>query len=188
MVSLLVTFENQSLQFYAKNTYKVLPFGLCNVPTTFQRLVLAIFYDYIHDCVEVYINDFTVYGNTFEESLDNSQNVLIIFQEANLPPSNEHYFLIFTKGIVLVHHVSFAGIKVYPSKIEVILNLPIPSTQKDVRIFLGHQGYCMQFIGNFTKIPFPLFKQLSKDVDFYWDINCQTAFNTLKEKISTTPI
>jgi hypothetical protein len=52
-------------------TYKVLPFFVCNAPTTFQRVVLGIFFDIIHDCVEVYMDDFTVYGNTFKESLEN---------------------------------------------------------------------------------------------------------------------
>ena len=49
--------------------YKVLPFGLCNAPTTFQRVVLAIFVDLIHECVEVYMDDFSMYGNEFDESL-----------------------------------------------------------------------------------------------------------------------
>ena len=53
---------------YGTYTYKVLPFGLCNAPTTFQRAVLAIFSDLIHDCVEVYMDDFTMYGNEFDES------------------------------------------------------------------------------------------------------------------------
>ena len=52
-------------------TYQVLPFGFCNAPATFQRAVLGIFSDLIHDCVEVYMDDFTVYGNTFEEALEN---------------------------------------------------------------------------------------------------------------------
>jgi hypothetical protein len=155
---------------------------------TFQRAVLAIFSDLIHDCVEVYMDDFTVYGDTFGEALDNLQKVLTRCWETNLALSNEKCFLMFTEGIVLGHHVSFAGIKVDPTKIEVILNLPTPSTQKDVRSFLGHAGYYRWFIRNFTKIASPLFKLLAKDVDFYWDTNCQVAFNALKEKISTTPV
>jgi hypothetical protein len=58
-------------------SYKVLPFGLCNAPTTFQRVVLGIFFDLIHDFVEVYMDEFTVYGNTYQESLDNLEKVLI---------------------------------------------------------------------------------------------------------------
>ena len=57
--------------------YRVFPFGLCNVPATFQRAVLGIFVDLIHDCVEVYMDDFTAYGNTFQEALDNLEKVMI---------------------------------------------------------------------------------------------------------------
>ena len=59
------------------HAYKVLPFGLCNAPTTFQRLVLAIFVDLIHDYVEVYMDDFSVYENESDESLQNLEKVLI---------------------------------------------------------------------------------------------------------------
>jgi hypothetical protein len=69
--------------------YKVLPFGLCNAPATFQRVVLGVFADLIHDCVEVYMDDFTVYGNTFEEALSNLEEVLIRCQESNLALSHE---------------------------------------------------------------------------------------------------
>ena len=57
-----------SLGTYA---YKALPFGLCNAPTTFQREVLAIFAELTHECVEVYMDAFFVYGNTFDDSLRN---------------------------------------------------------------------------------------------------------------------
>jgi len=64
--------------------YRVIPFGLCNAPATFQRAVLGIFSDLIHDCVEVYMDDFTVYGNTFEEALENLEKVLKRCKEANV--------------------------------------------------------------------------------------------------------
>jgi hypothetical protein len=69
--------------------YRVLPFGLCNAPATFQRAVLGIFSNLIHDCVEVYMDDFTVYGNTYQEALDNLEKVLIRCQEMNLSLSHE---------------------------------------------------------------------------------------------------
>jgi hypothetical protein len=133
-------------------TYRVLPFGLCNAPATFQCVVLGIFSDLIHDCVEVYMDDFTVYGNTFKEALENLEKVLIRCQETNLALSNEKCFMLQTEGIVLGHCVSSAGIKVDPTKIEVISNLPVPKTQKYVRSFLGHVGYYRRFIENFTKL------------------------------------
>ena len=70
-------------------SYRVLPFGLCNAPATFQRAVLGIFSDLIHDCVEVYMDDFTVYGNSFEEALENLEKVLIRCKEKNLSLSHE---------------------------------------------------------------------------------------------------
>ena len=72
--------------------------------------------------------------------------------------------MLLTEGIVLGHHVSSQGIKVDPAKIEVIVNIPSPKTQKEVRIFLGHAGYYRHFIENFSKIVAPLFKQLMKDI------------------------
>eukprot|EP00253_Pinus_taeda_P012294 PITA_12294 len=59
--------------------FRVLPFGLCNAPATLQRAVLGIFSDLIHDCVEVYMDDFTVYGDSFEEALENLEKFLIIY-------------------------------------------------------------------------------------------------------------
>ena len=168
--------------------YKVLPFGLCNAPATFQRAVLGILADLVHDCVEIYMDDFTVYGNDFKEALDNLEKVLIRCQETNLALSHEKCKMMLTEGIVLGHHISSEGIKVDPAKIEIITSLSPPTTQKEVRSFLGHAGYYHRFIANFTKIAAPLFKLLAKDIGFCWDQHCQVAFDTLKTELSSTPI
>ena len=91
--------------------------------------------------------------------------------------------MLLTEGIVLGHHVSFSGIKLDPATIEVMVKLHALVTQKDVRSFLGHASYYRRLIENFTKMTSPLFKRINKDVDFYWDTNCQIAFDTLKDKI-----
>jgi hypothetical protein len=85
---------------------------------------------------------------------------------------------------VLGHHVSSKGIKVDPTKIEVIIILPPPKTPKEVRRFIGHVGYYRRFIENFTNISAPMFGLLIKDVDFVWTEQCQTAIETLKAKLS----
>ena len=74
--------------------------------------------------------------------------------------------MLLIEGIVLGHHVSSQGIKVDPAKIEVIVGLPSPKNLKEVRIFLGHAGYYHHFIENFTKIVAPMFKFITKDVEF----------------------
>lgn len=65
-------------------SFQVLPFRLCNSPTTFQRIVLGIFSYLIHDYVEVYMDEFTIYSDSFEGALENLKKVLIRFQENNL--------------------------------------------------------------------------------------------------------
>ena len=106
------------------------------------------------------MDDFTAYGNTFQEFLDNIEKVLIRCQEMNLSLSHEKCKMLLTEGIVLGHHVSSHRIKVDPAKIKVIVGLPSPKTQKEVRSFLGHVGYYCRFIENFTKIVARMFRLL----------------------------
>eukprot|EP00253_Pinus_taeda_P025003 PITA_25003 len=134
------------------------------------------------------MDDFIVYGDSFEEALGNFEKVLIMCKETNLSLSHEKCFMMFTEGIVLGHHISGDGIKVDKSKVEVISKLPIPNCQKDVRSFLGFTSYYRRFIENFTKIASPLFKLLTKDCEFKWDPDCQFAFEALKTRISEAPI
>ena len=167
---------------------RVLPFGLCNAPAMFQRAILDIFSDLIHDCVEVYMDYYTVYGDSFNEALENLEKVLIRCKETNLSLSHENCFMMFNEGIVLGHHILGDGIKVDSSKFEVISKLSVPSCQKDVRSFLGFTRYYRIFIENLPKIASSLFKLLTKDCEFNWDSECQAAFETLKKRISEAPI
>jgi hypothetical protein len=130
------------------------------------------------------MDDFTVYGNTYQEALDNLEKILIRCQEMNLCLSHEKCKMLLTEGVVPGHHVSYEGIKFDSTKIEVIVILPPPKTQKEVRIFLGHDGYYRWFIKNFTKIVAHMFGLLIKDVNFVWTEQCQTAFENLKAKLS----
>eukprot|EP00253_Pinus_taeda_P023260 PITA_23260 len=168
--------------------YRVLPFGLCNAPATFQRAVIGIFSDMLNDSLEIFMDDFTPYGTTFEYALQNLEKVLKRCIEAHLALSTENCHMMMNKGIVLGHFVSFLGIQVDPAKIQVILTLPIPKTQTEVRSFLGHAGYCRRFIKDFSKIASPLFVLLTKNVEFKWTDDCEKAFDQLKHHLSTAPI
>jgi len=134
-------------------SYRVLPFGLCNAPTTFQRAVLAIFPNL--ECVEIYMDDFSVFGDSFQEALKNLEKVLLHYQEAHLSLSDKKCILMCKSGVVLGHLISDKCIQVDPAKIEVISSLPIPKTQREVRVFLGHEGYYRRFIENFSMIATP---------------------------------
>ncbi len=121
-------------------SYAILPFGLCNAPATFQRVVISIFFDIFANYLEVYMDDFTTYGKTFEEAKENLDKVLQRCKDYNLSLNSEKYFMMM-QGVVLGHFISPKGIKVDPTKIEVIRTLAIPTKLKKVKIFLGHVGY-----------------------------------------------
>jgi len=125
---------------------------------------------------------------SFKDALQNLEKVLKHCVQAHLSLSTEKCCMMMNEGIVLGNFISFQGIQVDPSKIQVIQNLPIPRTQTDVRSFLGHAGYYRRFINFFSKIASPLFVLLMKNVEFKWNDLYQKAFDELKNQLSTTPI
>ncbi|KAK8508033.1 hypothetical protein V6N11_073541 [Hibiscus sabdariffa] len=168
--------------------YRRMPFGLCNAPATFQRCMVSIFSDFIEKGIEVFMDDFTIYGNTFEECLFNLSNVLKRCLEYNLVLNYEKCYFMVDKGLILGHIVSSDGIAVDQSKTDVIRSLPYPTTVRDIRSFLGHAGFYRRFIKDFSKIAQPLCKLLQKDHAFNFDSDCKDSWDTLKEKLISAPI
>ena len=168
--------------------YRMMPFSLCNVPTTFQRCMLSIFSNLVERIMEVYMDDITVYGGSFEECLINLETVLHRCIEKNLVLNWEKCHFMVNQGIVLGHNISKKGIEVDKAKIEMISKLPSPTNVKTVRQFLGHAGFYKRFIKDFSKIAKPLYKLLEKDAKFMWDEDCQRSFEELKAYLTTTPI
>ncbi|RDX87716.1 Retrovirus-related Pol polyprotein from transposon 17.6, partial [Mucuna pruriens] len=156
--------------------YSRMPFGLCNAPSTFHYCMMSIFSDLLEDCMEVFMDDFTVYANSFDECLGNLSKVLKRCIDTNLVLNFEKCHFLVTKGIVLGHLVSNRGIKVDKSKIDIISSLPNPTFVSEVFSFLGHAGFYRRFIMNFSKLALPLFKLLYKDVEFNFDQPCIEAF------------
>ncbi|GJX26306.1 reverse transcriptase domain-containing protein [Tanacetum coccineum] len=126
---------------YGTFAYRRMPFGLCNAPATFQRCVTAIFHDMVEDFMEVFIDDFSVFGNSFDCCLANLDRMLARCEETNLVLNWEKCHFMVKEGIVLGHKISRAGIEVDRSKIDVIAKLPYPTNVKGVRSFLGHAGF-----------------------------------------------
>ncbi|KAK8556162.1 hypothetical protein V6N12_002575 [Hibiscus sabdariffa] len=92
------------------------------------------------------------------------------------------------KGTVLGHKVSSKGIEVDKAKVEVIEKLPPPATVKGIRSFLGHAGFYMRFIKDFSKISKPLYNLLQQNQPFLFDKECQIAFEELKKRLISAPI
>ncbi|GJW71480.1 reverse transcriptase domain-containing protein [Tanacetum coccineum] len=165
-----------------------MPFGLCNAPATFQRCMLAIFHDMIEESVEVFMDDFFVFRNSFDTCLNNLDKMLKCCKEAHLVLNGEKCHFMVKEGIVLGHKVSSTGLEVDKAKIDVISKLPPPTNIKGVRSFLGHTSFYRRFIKVFSKIARPLTKLLEKDNSFEFDGECQKAFESLKEKLTCAPV
>ncbi|KAM1771992.1 hypothetical protein ACFX11_046742 [Malus domestica] len=86
------------------------------------------------------------------------------------------------------HIISEKGIEVDKSKAELVSSLPLPTTVREVRSFLGHAGFYRRFMKDFSKISRPLCRLLQKDVSFDMNKECVVAFNKLKELLSTAPV
>jgi len=138
--------------------------------------------------LEVFMDDFSVYGDSYELCLMHLEKALERCEESNLVLNWEKCHFMVTHGIVLGHIVSSKGIEVDKSKVEVIQKLPTPRTVKDVRSFLGHAGFYQRFIHSFSTIAKPLCNLLSQDVQFDWTSKCQEAFEKLKGLLTTAPI
>ncbi|CAL9024899.1 unnamed protein product, partial [Prunus brigantina] len=168
--------------------YRRMPFGLCNAPATFQRCMLAIFSDMIERFIEVFMDDFSVFGSSFDNCLNHLSLVLQRCQETNLILNWEKCQFMVKRGVVLGHVISSKGIEVDKAKIDIISNMAAPASVKGVRSFLGHAGFYRRFIKDFSKITRPLCNLLAKDVVFHFDKDCVNAFNILKRELTSAPI
>ncbi|XP_071702765.1 uncharacterized protein [Rutidosis leptorrhynchoides] len=173
---------------YGTFAYKRMPFGLCNAPATFQRCMMAIFHDMIEECMEVFMDDFSVFGDTFKSCLVNLERMLIRCEKSNLVLNWEKCHFMVKEGIVLGHKISKEGIEVDRAKVDVIAKLPHPTNVRGVRSFLGHAGFYRRFIKDFSKIATPMNKLLEKDAPFIFSDECIKSFNILKEKLTNAPI
>ncbi|XP_043809786.1 uncharacterized protein LOC122723094 [Manihot esculenta] len=168
--------------------FRRMPFGLCNAPATFQRCMISIFSDYVEKIIEVFMDDFTVYGNSFHECLTNLEKILQRCLETNLVLNYEKCHFMVSHGLILGHIVSAKGIEVDKAKIDTIKNLPYPTSIREIRSFLGHAGFYRRFIKDFSKITQPLCRLLQQDVPFNFDDSCKSAFDLIKSLLISAPV
>jgi hypothetical protein len=149
---------------------------------------MAIFSDFIEEIMEVFMDDFSVHGTSFEHCLANLDNVLARCEEVDLVLNWEKCHFMVREGIVLGHIISERGIEIDKAKIETVEKLPPPTDIKSLRSFLGHARFYRRFIRDFSKITKPLTQLLQKDMEYIFDSVCLHAFRTLKQALISVPI
>ncbi|GJW73805.1 reverse transcriptase domain-containing protein [Tanacetum coccineum] len=126
---------------YGTFAYRRMPFGLCNAPGTFQRCMVAIFHDMIEKTMEVFMDDFSVFGDSFSSCLSHLDKMLQRCEDTNLVLNWEKCHFMVKEGIVLGHKISKSKIEVDRAKVDVIAKLPHLTTVKGIRSFLDHAGF-----------------------------------------------
>lgn len=179
-----------------------MPFGLCNAPGTFQRLMERIFGDQSFHSLLLYLDDVVVFSTSFHEHLTRLELVLERLQQQGLKLkfSKCHFFQPEVK--YLGHVISAAGVATDPEKISVVKEWRTPTTVAQLRSFLGFASYYRRFVEGFAKYAAPLHKLVAKlqpgrkkaqprasgALQSHWDWSCEQAFQTLKGKLISAPV
>nr|GEX94736.1 reverse transcriptase domain-containing protein [Tanacetum cinerariifolium] len=150
--------------------------------------MLAIFHDIVKKTMEVFMDDFSVFGNSFENCLSRLDKILQRCEDTNLCLNWEKSHFMVKEVIVLGHKISKNRIEVNKAKVDVIAKLPYPITVKGVRSFLGHADFYRRFIQDFPKISRPMTHILEKNTSFIFSEDCIKAFQMLKKKLTEAPI
>ena len=173
---------------YGLFQFNVMPFGLCNAPSTFERLMETVLRGMQWERAVLYLDDIIIFSENVEEHLERLKEIFQRLKAANLmlKPSKCHFFK--QQVEFLGHIVSQRGVSTDPSKVEAVKEWPIPRRVRDVRAFLGLTGYYRRFIQNYGEIAKPLHELTEKNTAFVWTSERKQAFDKLKAALTTAPI
>ncbi|GFW28490.1 retrovirus-related Pol polyprotein from transposon 17.6 [Trichonephila clavipes] len=165
-----------------------MPFGLCNAPATFERLMETVLGGLSYEACLVYLDDIFTMGRSFEEHLKNIRRVLQKLKEANLKLSSSKCHLFRREVTYLGHIISAEGVRTDPDKISAVKDWNCPSDVHQLRSFLGLCTYYRKFVKNFSTIARPLHKLTEAKQKFIWTFDCNNDFNKLKDALTSAPI
>ncbi|GKC91559.1 reverse transcriptase domain-containing protein, partial [Tanacetum coccineum] len=150
--------------------------------------MMAIFHDMIEETMEVFMDDFLVFRDSFSSCLSYLDKMLKRCKDTNLVLNWEKCHFMVKEGIALGHKIFKSGIEVDRGKFDVKTKLPHPTFVKGVRSFLGHAEFYRRFIQDFSKIAWPMTHLLEKETPFIFSKECIEAFEILKKKLTEAPI
>ena len=168
--------------------WKRMPFGLCNAPGTFQRLMDMVLAGLKGNMCLVYLDDVIVYSRNKTDHLKDLMTVFTALQEANLKLSLEKCKFMESKIHYLGHIISKEGIQTDQNKIKAMINFPKPTSIKTLQQFLGLANYYRKFVAGFAEIAAPLYTALKKKENFEWTDKQVSAFESLKKALVHPPV
>ncbi|GFX83267.1 hypothetical protein TNCV_4988611 [Trichonephila clavipes] len=176
--------------YYPEGLYefKVMPFGLCNAPATFERMMDNLLRHFKWTMCLCYLDDIIVFSETFEDHLIRLRLVLKCLQEAGLKLNSKKCLFAAQEVKILGHLVSSNGVRPDPDKIKAVRNFPTPKNIHDIRSFLGLCSYFRRFIKGFCYLAEPLQSLLKSGVEFHWGPEEVEAFNSLKKALTSAPV
>ena len=168
--------------------FVVMPFGLCNAPATFERLMEYVLRGLNWKTCLVYLDDIIIIGKTFDEHLENLRGVLQRIQAAGLKLNSQKCCLFMDSVKYLGHIVTSEGVSTDPDKVKAVQQWPVPQSVHELRSFLGLCTYYRRFVPNFASVARDLHVLTEHGHVFKWTDSCQKAFEELKHALSSAPV
>ena len=168
--------------------FKVLCFGLCNAPATFERLMDRVLDGIPRQQCLVYLDDILAHGSSFQSALGALRRVLERVAAAGLKLHPEKCHFMRREVSFLGHRVGKEGISTMEDKVGAVRDWPTPTDQRQLKSFLGLASYYRRFVRGFSSVAAPLNRLLPKDKAFTWTVECEEAFNTLKRALIEAPV
>ncbi|UYV62287.1 hypothetical protein LAZ67_2000001 [Cordylochernes scorpioides] len=168
--------------------FNVMPFGLCNAPATFERMIDNVLRGLKWDMCLCYLDDIVVYGSTFKEHLTRLYKVLRCIQQAGLCLNYKKCHFASRQITILGHVVNEFGTQPDPEKVKAIVHFPKPRNISETRSFLGLSSYYRRFIKSYANKSRPLNSLLKKDEKFIWGEEQDESFRILKQELGSSPV
>ncbi|PNX92763.1 Ty3/gypsy retrotransposon protein [Trifolium pratense] len=166
--------------------YLVMPFGLCNAPSTFQATMNDLLQPFLRKFAAVFFDDILVFSPTLTDHLLHLEQVLNQLASADFSLKRSKCLFGQRQLEYLGHIISQHGIQADPSKLQAMVEWPTPTSITSLRGFLGLTGFYRKFIKGYASIATPLTNLLKKD-SFFWNDEAQTAFDSLKKAMTEAP-
>ena len=173
---------------YGHYEFRVLPFGLCNAPATFMRLMQDIFREELDIFMVIYIDDILIFSKSEEEHIGHVQQVLEKLRQNKLFAKLSKCDFAKDRIEYLGHIVSAQGIHPDPKKVSVIKDWPRPKSVNELQRFLGMVNFYRRFMEKFAYVAQPLTDLLLQERTFEWTEKEQGAFELLKGALMKTPV